>query len=77
MYFFIYQFGFTVNLKSIVISKKWIDYAAEELKFVKENKFDLRIKTKPYKNNYITEFRKKYKEFVKLASTNKFKINNM
>ena len=47
----------------------------EELKYIQEEISDLRIKTGLSRNNPLVKFLNKYKEFVKTAMINNFKIN--
>ena len=46
----------------------------EELKIIEEKISELRIKTELSRNSTIVKFLNKYKEFVKPAMTNIFKI---
>ena len=46
----------------------------EELKYIEEKISELRIKTELSRNSTIVKFLNKYKEFVKPAMTNIFKI---
>ena len=46
----------------------------EELKYIEEKISELRIKTELSRNSTIVKFLNRYKEFVKPAMTNIFKI---
>ena len=47
----------------------------EELKYIQEKISELRIKTELSRNTLLVKFLDKYKEFMKTAITNNFKIN--
>ena len=47
----------------------------EELKYIQAKLSELRIKTHLSRNTTLVKFLNKYKEFVKPAMTNNFKIN--
>ena len=47
----------------------------EELEYIQERISELRIKTDFSRNTLLVKFLDKYKEFMKTAITNNFKIN--